>query len=358
MPSDDFHARPFDEGTLEKLELFELYAREWLPVFLSSTKPVCQAIHVFDFFAGPGTDVNDVPGSPLRLLRQVKAFQGSPGWSKVRITAHFFDDSDNKIARLKANVQTKELLVPRVTLDVRPLSFEEAFASSIGVLSEPRAAKLVFIDQTGVSHVSPEVFAKLIDFPTCDFLFFISSSTLHRFHEHPAIKQKIERPNDHYHVHRAAYDFYRALLPPGKEYFLGRFSIKKGANIYGVIFGSAHPRGIDKFLQIAWRNDEVRGEANFDIDRENLAPGIPVLFDEMRPSKLSMFEQELEMKLRGGQLRNELDVMRMCFNHGMKRQHAKPVLQRLKKQGVIRLNFSVPDIDRIKNPRPIGLLST
>jgi len=35
MPAADFHDKPFDEGTLTKLQIFELYAREWLPVFLS-----------------------------------------------------------------------------------------------------------------------------------------------------------------------------------------------------------------------------------------------------------------------------------------------------------------------------------
>lgn len=51
MPSDDFHGKPYNEGTLCKLHIFELYAREWFPVFLSSEKPRRKAIHVFDFFA-------------------------------------------------------------------------------------------------------------------------------------------------------------------------------------------------------------------------------------------------------------------------------------------------------------------
>ena len=41
--------------------------------------------------------------------------------------------------------------------------------------------------------VGDEVFKKLVRFPTCDFLFFLSSSTLNRFREHSAIKQKIVR---------------------------------------------------------------------------------------------------------------------------------------------------------------------
>jgi hypothetical protein len=32
----NMHAKPFDEGTMVKLELFKLYFREWLPVFAKS----------------------------------------------------------------------------------------------------------------------------------------------------------------------------------------------------------------------------------------------------------------------------------------------------------------------------------
>ena len=220
-------------------------------------------------------------------------------------------------------------------------------------MRNPRAAKLVFIDQTGVRHVTDEVYLELVRASACDFLFFISSSTLDRFHDHRAIKQRIDRPVDYHHVHRAALKYYRSLLPKGKRYFLAPFSIKKGSNIYGIIFGSAHPLGIDKFLQVAWGKDEISGEADFDINRENFRPGEIPLFPEMRPSKITAFETELEGLLRDGSLSNELDVMQVCFDHGVKRQHAAPVLKKLKTEGVIHLDFRVPDIRRIDRPRTI-----
>lgn len=43
------------------------------------------------------------------------------------------------------------------------------------------------------------------------------------------------------------------------------FTLKKGTNIYGIIFGASHPRAVDKFLKIVWDKDQVSGEANFDI---------------------------------------------------------------------------------------------
>lgn len=195
-----------------------------------------------------------------------------------------------------------------------------------------------------------------MSFPTCDFLFFLSSSTLYRFRDHPAIKLKIARPEDYYHVHRAVLEYYRGLLPSGPAYYLAPFSIKKGANIYGLIFGSAHPLGIDKFLEIAWRKDEFSGEADFPIDHENIRPEQMLLpMPEVQASKITAFENDLEGLLRSGRLLTEVDVMRVCFEYGVKRQHARPVLEKLKKEGVIDTEFKVPDIQRLRSPRPIQM---
>ena len=310
MPTGDFHNRPFDEGTLTKLQVFELYAREWLPVFLSPERPLHKELHLFDFFAGPGADSAGVPGSPLRILRQLHEYRSLSGWRSVSVHVHFFDESEAKIQRLKESIVANSLNLPNVTFDIRRLSFDQSFMECANVLASPNTAKLVFIDQCGVDEVTPDVFRSLVNSPTCDFLFFLSSSTLHRFRDHPAIKQKIVRPDDYYHVHRAALDYYRGLLPAEQRYFLAPFSIKKGSNIYGLIFGSAHPRGMDKFLQVAWQSDRISGEADFDIGRDNIRKDELVLaLDEMRPSKIAGFEAELEHLLRNGHLTDELEVM-------------------------------------------------
>lgn len=223
MPAKDFHNKSFDEGTLTKLQIFELYAREWLPVFLSRERPPKSEVHLFDFFAGPGTDSTGAWGSPLRLLRQLKDYQGLPGYSHVRVHAHFFDASRRVITQLEANIDDQRLRPPGVTLDIRSLRFKEALQQCAAMLANLRAAKLLFIDQFGVDHVTPDVFRQLVSLPTCDVLFFLSSSTLNRFRDHPAIKQKITRPDDSYHVHRAALAYYREMLPKHSRYYLAPF---------------------------------------------------------------------------------------------------------------------------------------
>jgi three-Cys-motif partner protein len=353
VAADRFHERPFDEGTLTKLEIFRLYAREWLPVFLASLEPIRQDVHIFDFFAGPGADVTGLPGSPLRLLAELKHAKGRyQGWNRVRVSAHFFDEDRAKIEQLRAKSKVLVSELSDLTVEMEPWEFETSFSAARPILSSTGAAKLVLIDQFGVDIVSDSVFRELVAFPTCDVLFFISSSTLHRFRDHPAIRQKIKRPDDYHHVHRAVADYYRGLLPTSFRYFLGRFSIKKGSNVYGLIFGSRHPLGMDKFLQVAWKTDAITGEADFDIDRDDCGP----LFTGMlQPTKIDAFHADLTHRIRAGEVSTEADVIDICFQHGVKRQHATDLLKKLKSDGVIEYDFRVPSIDRLKNPRPIRL---
>jgi three-Cys-motif partner protein len=354
-----FYDKPYDPGTLTKLRIFELYAQEWIPVFMSPGEPIFDKVEIFDFFCGPGKDSVGVHGSPLRILSQLRTYhqKGMAGWNKISITVHLFDEDAKKVEKLRNTLQAEDWSIPGVTVDCKPLAFKDALLAHQPVLLNRRVAKLLIIDQYGVDEVTDDVFKQLVGFQTSDFIFFLSSSTLHRFHEHPAIKQKIETPDDSYDVHRAAVDYYRRLVPPDSKFFLGRFSIRKRSNIYGLIFGSRHPLGIHKFLQVAWANDEIAGEANFDIERENIRPGEGLLnLDVMRPNKLLEFEGELRTKITAGSIKTEADVLRFCIEAGRTSRHSAPVLKELKRKGIIELDFQVPDIRRLKAPRAIRLI--
>jgi three-Cys-motif partner protein len=354
--TEGFHEKVFDEGTLTKLRIIELYAREWLPVFVGPRRITKREVHVFDFFAGPGSDRQGQLGSPLRLLRQLHQFVRGLSESAGCVHAHFFDKDTRKISLLRRAIDESRLRDPRVELDLQALRFHDALNRYASTLADGRAAKLLLIDQCGVDQVTPDVFRHLVRSPICDFLFFLSSSTLYRFRDHPAIKQKIVRPSHYYHAHRAALEYYRRLLTGPERFYLAPFSIKKGPNVYGLIFGSPHPLGMDKFLQVAWKTDEINGEADFDIGHDNVRPGELFLpLDAFRPTKVTAFERELEQKLRAGDLSNEATVIRLCFEHGVKRQHAGPVLAKLKDAGVVSCNFRVPQIERLRSPRPIRI---
>ncbi len=356
MANSRFHRKPYEEGTLRKLKIFEYYIREWIPVFVSREQPRFSEVHIFDYFCGPGTDSNGIYGSPLRILDQLRRYQrlGMAGWSKVKIFAHLSDSVKWKIEELNRTIETSEWKIPGVEVDIKRLKFKEALGIHESILLNPRAAKLLIIDQFGVDEVSDTVFEDLIRYPVTDFIFFLSSSTLHRFHDHPSIKIKIEKPENSYDVHRAAFDYFRKIAPP--NVFLGRFSIQKRSNIYGLIFGSQHPLGIHKFLQVAWGDDEIYGEANFDIERENIVPGEMLLpLQELRPKKIQVFEVELEADIRAGRIRSEADMISFCIGNGMTGKHCTSTIKKLKTEKIIYCSFRTPSVNNFKSPREINL---
>ncbi len=358
MAKAGFHREPYDAGTLTKLKIFELYAQEWIPVFTSPSEPRFAEVHLFDLFCGPGTDADGVYGSPLRILDQLRRYQrrGMAGWSKVRIVAHLSDSQQSKIDSLSNLLRDAGWNIPGVSVELQTLEFKDALLVHRGVLENRDAAKLLIIDQFGVDEVTDDVFRYLINLPTTDFIFFLSSSTLHRFRDHPAIKMKIGRPEDSYDVHRAAFSYFRKLAP--KDVFLGRFSIRKRSNIYGLIFGSRHPLGIHKFLQVAWNNDQIAGEANFDIERENVATGELLLaLDELRPNKVREFENDLTAALSAGEIPSEVELVHFCIEAGMTCQHCTPVIKKLKAEGIIQCDFRTPDIGNYRKPRGIRFIS-
>ena len=177
MAAKDFHDKPYDAGTLAKLQIFELYTQEWIPVFLSSAEPKFQEVHIFDFFCGPGKDCAGIHGSPLRILDQLRGYhqKGLAGWGKVPIVVHLFDEGREKIEQLGTVLNAEDWGIPGVTIDRKTFTFLDALTAHQHLLSNPRLAKLLIIDQCGVDEVSDEVFKRLISFPTSDFIFFLSS---------------------------------------------------------------------------------------------------------------------------------------------------------------------------------------
>ncbi len=351
----DFHEKPFDEGTVAKLEMFQLYAREWFPVFLSRPEPIWQQVHVFDFFSGPGQDIKGTDGSPTRIVKEALECRHRLSDGKLRLHFHFSDADEKKTRALETHLHPLVAKLPNTTLNVSTSPFEKAFKAAIPILSDANSAKLVVLDPCGVNHVDDQVFQRLISAPTTDFILFVASSYFHRFKEHPALKIQLKRSDSFYHCHRAVLELYRSFVIQGQRYYLAPFSIKKsGSQIYGLIFGSAHPLGMDKFLTAAWSKDKLNGEANFDINKEDFQEHAPFLSLDMfeKPTKLRAFEEDFREQILSGQCSNELEAVEICFKHGVKRQHAEAILKKLKFDEKIEISFRTPQFDQ-KPPRPI-----
>jgi three-Cys-motif partner protein len=346
MPGKNLHKEPFDDGTLLKLEIFHKYLKEWLPVFLNWKYGPIQ-INIVDFFAGQGKDINGTPGSPLLIIQTVLKHIPEIISKKLQLRIILNELDKDKYNLLK--VETDPFLNKPFELIVENKPFYESFNAHAEKFAN--AANFIFLDQNGIKEITEGIFQKLIAFQRTDILFFISSSYLYRFKSLNEFKKylnthKINFDESNYHsCHRAVLNFYKEQVKGHKEYYLGPFSLKKGSNIYGLIFGSNHTYGIEKFLKICWNLDPQRGEANYDIDSDKINPATPSLFAQFDvPKKVQVFETEIQQYLLRKPVHSLGDIYRMALDKGFQPKHVNKILKDLKSKGRINFNCTLMNV--------------
>jgi len=331
MPRRDLHKKPYDEGTQDKLDLFHDYLQVWCRVFTNVT--FVNTLQIFDFFAGPGCDTNGKLGSPGIICEEIrKVFDD--GEIKQDVCLFFNELNSEKFKELKIFLDKQKRLLPRVKFFEKQCNFHNAFKHWAPNM-QSGAANLLFLDQNGLDQINRSIFQSIVTMPKTDFIFFIASSMVNRFKNNPEIRKYVPITNDDVkvingtNVHRLLANAYQRWIPKEMEYYLGSFSIKKGANVYGLIFGSGHLRGIDKFLRVAWKHG---GDANFDIDNDHIDPMNPSLFEELdKRTKIKDFEIELEKEIFNRHLRTNKDIFIFASQNGMLASHARDALNVLVK---------------------------
>jgi len=339
-----FHDKSFDDATQLKLELFRGYIREWLPVFLTpygDGRRNYRAVNILDFFSGPGYDVDGNPGSPVIIVEELKQYcQTRPDLKAgVDVRMLFNDVEAANIDKLKQAIQP--IACPQsccqIQYTVQP--FQAALQQHLPEIGAEDSANLVIMDQFGVKEVTPDVVRQLAECSATDILFFISSSIIGRFIGTPELGGKFDmeaddvRSVEYKGIHRLVCQYYRQKLV-GLEYYLAPFSIKKGSNIYGVIFGSGRLLGSQKFLNVCWKEDSVTGEANYNIDgdfawaRRSLFQNLNII------RKVDLFEGELR-RVVAEEAPDNRKIYRFCLTHGFRPGQAGEVLRRMQKDGLL-----------------------
>lgn len=339
MSVKDLHKAAFDEGTIAKLEIFEDYAEAWIPTFVMSNTP---RLAIFDFFAGQGYDVDRVPGSAIRILNKIKDQVENIEERGTKIDLILNEFKRNKFELLVAACAEFLKNNPRVAaiVDVsyRNEDFQSLFPAILPKVGS--VPSLVYLDQNGIKFTSSDYLLELEKKPQTDFLYFVSSSYLLRFGDREEFRKHLDfdldeaKKNPYRFIHRHVVAQLRNLLPSNTRLILYPYSIKKGSNIYGIIFGATHPRAVDKFLKVAWNRNATNGEANFDI-HEDASKAQPDLWGGKTLTKLEEFEQTVESKLLSGELASNEDLLKFAYSQGHLGSHAAAVIRQMKKDGKI-----------------------
>lgn len=331
MPERDLHKKPFDEGTKTKLEIYRGYVRAWLQVFLHSDKFKGRQLRFYDFFSGPGEDSSGAAGSPLILIEELLKERAKIDQRGHQIRILFNDQDSAKIENLKQ-------LCAKKSMPWQPRFGSLEFAQAIKEVQSELGAgpSLVFIDQNGVKHITRDVFNVLTKAATTDFIFFTASSAKWRFGDLLAPELKLPENVPYTEVHRVLADRYREWAPKGM--FIGHFSIRKKANIYGLVFGSHHWRGMQKFLEIVWKLDPACGEADYQMEADTVQGQLYV--EQGKPGfkkrKTELFQEELSELIPSSQLKTDADVFLHCLTNGFLPRVAKDVYIRLRDARVLK----------------------
>lgn len=342
--SKDIHKDTFDESTFDKLKIFQDYTKEWLPVFIMARNLYWKNINIIDFFAGPGHDASGNPGSPQLILKELSVYNNSIKERGLKVNVFLNEFKKTKYDELKSYVDSVASQYPNINIETSNLDFAQAYQNWAKHLGGKDSANLVFFDQNGIKHMSEDMFKKIIAFKRTDFLFFVSSSHARRFCEHESINQylKLNKADidktPFYQIHRLIQEYYKGLIPSNFEFHLGRFSLKKNSgNINGLIFGSSHVLGMEKFLKTAWKLDPERGEANYDIDEEGISPTKQDLFSGViKPKKIESYEIELIGLIKAKTLNTDKQVYLFSLQNGILPSESAKMLKDLAKNKVIK----------------------
>lgn len=353
MSKKDINNKPFDEGTLLKLDIFRDCFREWFPVFVHN--PSIAHIFIYDMFAGSGKDSIGMEGSPLILLNEARGSEKqhcqvlSNSQSK-KVYFGFNEFDHNKKTALEALLRDNLSLCQKDCLIKCPYNNSLFFQSEDfkilflrdnfrRVLANPKYAKFVLLDQYGFKQIDEDVFLHLVNSPTTDFIFFIASSFIRRFQTLPAVTKYFKENQIRFdeskpkECHRVIAEYYRSLVPSDKEYYIHAFTIQKGKNYYGLIFGTNHSLGMEKFVKVCWKHDTMSGESNCNIDNDYL-PGT-LFFEQDNSNKKSTVKEEIEKLIMSGAITSNIQGLQYALKRGCEPKLFVEVITQLKKAGKV-----------------------
>lgn len=351
MPGKNIHDKPFDEGTITKLDLFQLYAREWLPTFVMSQR---KQVYIFDFFAGPGYDENNVPGSPIRILSEIKGQINNIITNGTRVDVFFNEYDRKKYSQLEAAckdflIDYPELKQEYVKIHMYNEDFEVLYNKLYQFIGQQPS--LVYLDQNGVKFISDKYFIGISGKPQTDFLYFLSSSYFVRFGNTPEFRQIVPQADieeikvkPYKYIHNEILNYLRSKLPQDSVVRLYPFTIKKPKGVYGIIFGASHIRAADKFLRTAWGINEVNGAANFDIDDDSDKDQL-VLFGEQPIKKIDAFKKSLRKGILSGIITNNKEAFDFTIDKGHIGTHAMEEIKKMKKENLITFAAKSPKVN-------------
>lgn len=331
----DINKFEYAKETKLKLDIFRECFREWFPVFLHNQ--FISRLYVYDMFAGSGKDSEGHLGSPLILLQEAKGDERKHceylhKTNKPSVIFGFNEKLKRKSEELKQNVKMEfEQCFKNCPFNnclyynsyfIGAFDFQKLIQNQkvCNILENKSYGKFILLDQYGFKQIKDDTFLKLVNSPKTDFIFFIASSFIKRFKKLPAIIAYFEenkiifdesQPKE---CHRVITNYFRGLIPKEKEYYLHSFTIRKRTNYYGLIFGTNHSLGMEKFLRVCWKNDKMAGESNCNINNDFEKDTL--FYNPQTSNKKEKISELIKEKIITGEISNNIEGLKFALKNG------------------------------------------
>ena len=140
------------------------------------------------------------------------------------------------------------------------------------------------------------------------------------------------------------------MIPTSKEYYLHHFTIQKGSNYWGLIFGTSHSLGMEKFLKVCWMHDKLSGESNCNInnDFENGS----LFYNENETIKKQQMELDIRRKVLSRDIVDNISGLKYALKNGCLPELFSSTIKKLESDKKIsrtgNLNYSSTNIHSVK----------
>jgi len=365
--ANSLYNKPFDESTKLKLEIFGECFRAWLPVFIHDY--FTEQIFIYDFFAGSGMDSEGTFGSSIILLKEAKGEDRRYcANANKKITFFFNEHNKNNIGELKKNIPNyietcqKQNQCKNCVYDykIEQSKFKTVFKAkkTQEILQNENYGKFVLLDQYGFKEIDEDIFLNLVKSPRTDFIFFISSSFIKRFQQHEHTKKHIDTKKLNFdesqpkECHRIIAQYFKSLIPTDQEYYLHHFTIQKEnkGNYYGLIFGTNHTFGMEKFLKVCWSKDSFSGQSNCNIDND-FEEGT-LFYKKSSSHKIASVKEEIKNAILSGEICDNISGFKYTMQKGCEPSLFTKVVKSLVSKEKIKrygeVNNSSTNVHRVK----------
>lgn len=323
-----------------KLELYRKYLDRYLKILVLT--PFIKEINIFDLFCGTGVYDDGKHGSPIIAFDIINSvinkYQENIKDKKIRF---FISDKEQENINKVENF-LKPLNKNNIELHFTASEFNQLVPKITNYLNKQKSdvRNLFFLDPYGYKEIKKNEIISLIENKKTELIIFLPISHMHRFkdeaikdYDNPSyikLREFISQFIGNVAKNITVFEFIKLIktsLSFNGEYYSSAHYIKRNERNYnGIFYISSNIYGLEKFIEVQWEQDTIKGEG-FDSTY-----GQANMFGE----DLNELKNLLQSTIGKNQISNS-QLYELTLLNGYLPKHTNKMLEELREDGIIKV---------------------